>query len=211
MCRKLMTGKAKHLLEDIAHKVEANTASPFCVGDSLTIADITVSYHVGVRLLDTMLSAGSHVIIGLFTLSRTSSFFVLRASVRRCQISVIYTFLFPSDGRHFQEPKSPKRCFRKLSKFWSHPSRATLVAESASPRRIPHLSPSPFFSLHAVRISRLHFVRGQMRAVFATVQAGFLTGIPKTMIEDICPSLKALDEAVLKHPKVCNTVHSWSL
>lgn len=42
----------------------------------------------------------------------------------------------------------------------------------------------------------------------ATVQLGFLTGIPTTMIEDICPSLKALDDAVLEHPKVRSTVRS---
>ena len=39
-----MAGKIKHLLEDIATKVDANKSSAFCVGDSLTIADITVSY-----------------------------------------------------------------------------------------------------------------------------------------------------------------------
>ncbi|CAN0553958.1 unnamed protein product, partial [Laminaria digitata] len=42
----------------------------------------------------------------------------------------------------------------------------------------------------------------QIHAVIATVQAGFLTGIPTTMVEDICPSLKALDHAVMEHPKV---------
>ncbi|CAN0517948.1 unnamed protein product [Scytosiphon promiscuus] len=45
-CEALMAGKVKELLEDIARKVEANTASPYCVGDSLTIADIQVSYLV---------------------------------------------------------------------------------------------------------------------------------------------------------------------
>ena len=39
-----MAGKSKDLLEDIASKVEANNCSAFCVGDSLTIADIMVSY-----------------------------------------------------------------------------------------------------------------------------------------------------------------------
>ena len=39
-----MAGKIKDLLEDIATKVEANKCSAFCVGDSLTIADIMVSY-----------------------------------------------------------------------------------------------------------------------------------------------------------------------
>nr|WEU39144.1 glutathione S-transferase [Saccharina japonica] len=82
LCQTLMAGKLKELLEDIARKVEANTASPYCVGDSLTIADI------------------------------------------------------------------------------------------------------------------------QLHAVIATVQTGFLTGIPTTMVEDICPSLKALDDAVMEHPKV---------
>ena len=43
---------------------------------------------------------------------------------------------------------------------------------------------------------------GQIHAVFATVQAGFLAGIPTTMVEDICPSLKAVDDAVMEHPKV---------
>ena len=41
-----MAGKVKQLLEDIAHKVDANKCSPFCVGDSLTIADIQVGYFV---------------------------------------------------------------------------------------------------------------------------------------------------------------------
>lgn len=36
----------------------------------------------------------------------------------------------------------------------------------------------------------------------ANVQAGFLAGIPATMVGDIAPSLKALDDAVMKHPKV---------
>nr|ABR09274.1 glutathione S-transferase 4 [Laminaria digitata] len=81
-CQTLMAGKIKDLLEDIARKVEANKCSTFCVGASLTIADI------------------------------------------------------------------------------------------------------------------------QVHAVIATVQAGFLTGIPTTMVEDICPSLKALDHAVMEHPKV---------
>ena len=40
----MIAGKIKDLLEDIARKVEANKCSPFCVGDSLTIADIQVSY-----------------------------------------------------------------------------------------------------------------------------------------------------------------------
>nr|WEU39163.1 glutathione S-transferase [Saccharina japonica] len=78
-----MAGKVKDLLEDIARKVESNKCSAYCVGDSLTIADITI------------------------------------------------------------------------------------------------------------------------HAVFATVQAGFLAGIPTTMVEDICPSLKAVDDAVMEHPKVC--------
>nr|UZD11056.1 glutathione s-transferase 6 [Macrocystis pyrifera] len=81
-CQTLMAGKVKELLEDIARKVESNKSSAFCVGDCLTIADITI------------------------------------------------------------------------------------------------------------------------HAVFATVQAGFLAGIPKTMVEDICPSLKAVDNAVMAHPKV---------
>nr|WEU39147.1 glutathione S-transferase [Saccharina japonica] len=80
--QELMAGTVKGLLEDIARKADANTASPFCVGDSLTIADI------------------------------------------------------------------------------------------------------------------------QLHAVFATVQANFLTGLPTTMVEDICPSLKAVEDAVLEHPKV---------
>ncbi|CAN0093857.1 unnamed protein product [Laminaria digitata] len=42
----------------------------------------------------------------------------------------------------------------------------------------------------------------QIHAVIATVQAGFLTGIPTTMVEDMCPSLKDLDNAVMEHPKV---------
>ncbi|CAN0516854.1 unnamed protein product, partial [Scytosiphon promiscuus] len=41
-CKALMAGKLKDLLETIAGKLAANTASAFCVGDSLTIADITV-------------------------------------------------------------------------------------------------------------------------------------------------------------------------
>eukprot|EP00904_Undaria_pinnatifida_P011731 jgi/Undpi1/7689/HiC_scaffold_23.g10162.m1 len=41
-----------------------------------------------------------------------------------------------------------------------------------------------------------------LHAVVATVQAGFLTGIPTTMVEDIAPSLKAIDDAVMEHPKV---------
>ncbi|CAM9874750.1 unnamed protein product [Laminaria digitata] len=80
--KNLIAGKVKDLLEDVARKVEANTDSPFCVGDSLTIADI------------------------------------------------------------------------------------------------------------------------QIHAVVATVQAGFLTGIPTTMVEDIAPCLKVLDDAVMEHPKV---------
>lgn len=43
---------------------------------------------------------------------------------------------------------------------------------------------------------------GQIHAVIATVETGFLTGIPTTMVEDIAPSLKALDNAVMEHPKV---------
>ncbi|CAM9704958.1 unnamed protein product [Laminaria digitata] len=42
----------------------------------------------------------------------------------------------------------------------------------------------------------------QIHAVIATVEAGFLTGIPPTMVEDIAPSLKALDNAIMEHPKV---------
>ena len=42
-CKALMAGKVKELLEDIAGKVGANESSAFSVGDSLTIADITVS------------------------------------------------------------------------------------------------------------------------------------------------------------------------
>ena len=38
-----MAGKIKDLLEDIGTRVKANKCSAFCVGDSLTIADITVS------------------------------------------------------------------------------------------------------------------------------------------------------------------------
>lgn len=43
---------------------------------------------------------------------------------------------------------------------------------------------------------------GQIHAVIATVETGFLTGIPTTMVEDIAPSLKALDNAVMEHSKV---------
>nr|WEU39152.1 glutathione S-transferase [Saccharina japonica] len=78
----LIAGKVKYLIEDIASKLEANTASPFCVGPSLTIADIMV------------------------------------------------------------------------------------------------------------------------HAMIATFQAGFLVGVPTTTAEDICPSLKGLDDAVMEHPKV---------
>eukprot|EP00904_Undaria_pinnatifida_P011733 jgi/Undpi1/7690/HiC_scaffold_23.g10163.m1 len=56
---------------------------------------------------------------------------------------------------------------------------------------------SPFFIGDSLTIADV-----QLHAVVATVQLGFLTGIPTTMIEDICPSLKALDDAVLEHPKV---------
>lgn len=47
--------------------------------------------------------------------------------------------------------------------------------------------------------------RQQIHAVVATVEAGFLVGIPKTMVADIAPSLKSLDNAVMKHPKVRHT------
>lgn len=43
-----MAGKVKELLEDITRKVVSNKSSAFCVGDSLTIADITVGYLAGV-------------------------------------------------------------------------------------------------------------------------------------------------------------------
>ena len=46
-----MAGKIKDLLEDIATKVEANRGSAFCVGDSLTIADIMVSHSLCRHLL----------------------------------------------------------------------------------------------------------------------------------------------------------------
>ena len=46
----------------------------------------------------------------------------------------------------------------------------------------------------------------QLHAVVATVQAGFLTGIPTTMVEDIAPCLKAIDDAVMEHPKVVAAV-----
>ena len=49
-CQALMAGKVKELLGDITRKVEANKCSAYCVGDSLTIADITVSFTVGVRV-----------------------------------------------------------------------------------------------------------------------------------------------------------------
>lgn len=45
-CQTLMAGKVKELLEDIARKVESNKSSAFCVGDTLTIADITVGDFV---------------------------------------------------------------------------------------------------------------------------------------------------------------------
>nr|WEU39148.1 glutathione S-transferase [Saccharina japonica] len=80
--QELLAGKVKEMLENIGRKVDANTASPFCVGDSLTIADM------------------------------------------------------------------------------------------------------------------------QLHALFATVQLDFLTGLPTTMVEDIWPSLKAVDVAFMEHPKV---------
>ena len=43
---------------------------------------------------------------------------------------------------------------------------------------------------------------GQIHAVIATVETGFLTGIPTTMVEDISPSLKTLDNAVMDNPNV---------
>ena len=42
-----MAGKVKELLEDVARKSDANHSSVYCVGDSLTIADIMVSCIVG--------------------------------------------------------------------------------------------------------------------------------------------------------------------
>lgn len=42
----------------------------------------------------------------------------------------------------------------------------------------------------------------QLHAVVATVEMGFLAGIPATMVEDMAPSLKAIDNAVMEHPKV---------
>ena len=44
--------------------------------------------------------------------------------------------------------------------------------------------------------------RAQIHAVVATVEAGFLTGIPASTVADIAPSLKALDNAVMENPKV---------
>lgn len=41
-CKSLMAGKLKDLLEEAARKLEANTGSPFFIGDSLTIADVQV-------------------------------------------------------------------------------------------------------------------------------------------------------------------------
>lgn len=38
-----MAGKLKDLLGDVARKVAANNSSAFCVGNSLTIADLQVS------------------------------------------------------------------------------------------------------------------------------------------------------------------------
>lgn len=45
-----MAGKVKNLLEDIARKSAANTSSPFCVGNSLTIADIQVSKSIALPI-----------------------------------------------------------------------------------------------------------------------------------------------------------------
>lgn len=42
-----MAGKVKELLEDVARKADANQCSAFCVGESLTIADIMVSSVIG--------------------------------------------------------------------------------------------------------------------------------------------------------------------
>ena len=42
----------------------------------------------------------------------------------------------------------------------------------------------------------------QLHAVVATVEMGFLAGIPPHMVEDMAPSLKAIDNAVMEHPKV---------
>ena len=52
-------------------------------------------------------------------------------------------------------------------------------------------------------------IRCQVHAVIATVQTGFLTGFPKTMVEDMCPSLKALDNAIMEHPKVLFKAVYW--
>ena len=57
-------------------------------------------------------------------------------------------------------------------------------------------------SLFVVISSVPHTVCGQIHALVATVETGFLTGIPTTMVADIAPSLKALDEAVMEHREV---------
>lgn len=57
-------------------------------------------------------------------------------------------------------------------------------------------------SLYVSNSSVLHTMCGQIHAVVSTVETGFLTGIPTTMVEDIAPSLKALDKAVMEHPEV---------
>lgn len=48
-CKALIAGKLKDLLESIARRLEANTSSAYCVGGSLTIADIMVSFFSSLR------------------------------------------------------------------------------------------------------------------------------------------------------------------
>ena len=49
MCKSLMEGKLKSLFEGLAARLAANKASPYFVGDSITIADLQVTLYRPVR------------------------------------------------------------------------------------------------------------------------------------------------------------------
>eukprot|EP00904_Undaria_pinnatifida_P011730 jgi/Undpi1/7688/HiC_scaffold_23.g10161.m1 len=281
-CKALMAGTVKDLLGDVVRKAAANTRSVFCVGNSITIADITLHAVVatvqaglltgipttmvediapslmaiddavmehpkseggkggdgacsapeedaaegkGERFDHLAIQKGSSfhedaghggspgpllatrvalAVAGVDFVDKRMAFEDLPA----CRFKTVP--VYEMDGTDYTQSTALLRYAGKLGGTYPEdPIEALKVDE------IVMILEDVFINLFdvarkAAANTRSAFCVGgsltiadiTLHAVVATVQAGFLTGIPTTMVEDIAPCLKAIDDAVMEHPKV---------
>eukprot|EP00904_Undaria_pinnatifida_P011736 jgi/Undpi1/7693/HiC_scaffold_23.g10166.m1 len=107
--------------------------------------------------------------------------------------------VYQMDGTDYTQSTALLRYAGKLSGTYPEDALAALKVDE-----IVMMLEDVFINIFSTRMEQDEEKR--IHGVVAMVQTGFLIGIPTTMVEDVSPSLKAIDDAVMDHPKVSSWV-----